>query len=1555
MFRKLLLLLGFTLICSFSTQTKAVNYTQYSKDKLSLNNSFIASVVLSSTNETIKQLDLLTQVNKYNLLIRILHIINLILFLIVLIIIIISIRIRLKGRKELLEKNNQIKFFNERLVEKNAQLEHEVKRRIEESVYELTQREVVVKQLKESDQKYSNAFYFSPELLIIVNSENGIVVDANESFLKFFNLLESEVVDKHIFEIQMGISRFSLTKLLSHLTTSSSVNDFKLVAKSITNSELWLSVSSVKMKINLRDCFYIVLKETTNEHRLAEDYKSIQGKYNLISYLSNDFIWCANLDFKYEFVSDSAHKLFGYSWDDLIGKPHDCFMSQSSQKRINERISSLLKLHANNLFFNENNQINEQVEFINKEGKAILYEYRAYLVQNLNNELVRLEGVCYDISEKVHENNTNLKKIHFYETIVDSLNDIVFWFDKNRELTYVTSSVKKFLGYNPEELYELPFNNVMTEKSTRKIEQLVQFIRGKYDLGTRKLVEDLDSELDFIAKNGNIKTGYIQSRLFYDENYQFQGFVSTVKDISSEKEMIDLNRKSEKYFKKLFNESPVMMIIADEKDMIIDANAIFLITIADFQKTVKNIKLSSILVSDEYKELSEIKSDKDFLAKLILDEENVLDVLVKKADFTDEENKQTNLYVLRDVTLQLKAEQERTIRENQFIAISENSKDIIIRYNKSIECIYVNPAFYKDFKLSIDSIEGLTPKTFILDTKVGNYIYDSCISVLVSEKELMIEYSLLIDDKITYYQNRIVPEFDMYGKVNTVISISSNVTEFVSAIQSLKVNIEQIAFLNQIIAVCNRASTTDELFGRMHEVFVSKYFKIDFAVSLYKEDTKQLKLVYNTLNEEIKYQINEYFSNAELQKDFYKNLIKLKNEISSRKSAALEFKIYDTIEKINVIPILSKDEILGFVFFSSPKYKPEIELMSMELEKSIAQEVGSSLERILAEQKHIESSEEYRMLVETTSDLVWRINEDFNFTFVSSKSETLLGYISSDLLNHSIYDIIHESKRNQIIQFIEFNRKSLEMISFYDLPLIHKRGNLVYVELNAYPLVDENGRFIGYSGINRDITTKKLNEELRRSKEIAEGMSKVKQQFIDNISHEIRTPLNAIIGLTEVLSKNYVSDEQNKYIDSIQKNGRSLLGLINDVLDMSRIDSGRFQLNKEAILTPSFFSDLFLTFQIQANTKQLTLEFDIDPLVPDVVLIDELRLKQVLVNLISNSIKFTETGFVKLTVDFVPMNYQDNKIGLIIHIIDSGIGISTEDQEIIWESFMQSHGQSTRKYGGSGLGLGISKKIIETMKGTISLESTLDKGSDFKIVLPEIEVLNQEISENAIFEEKQWYLLGISDKHVAQFNAMFKISTAKINILNDPSKLPLFDSNIESKGNIIIISAIYFFEKQFYSILKLNEGRIIVFGEQNKIYPSINIAHVIILNFSKFNILEGIRKLDAKNFSKQFQRSFNGQNDDDDVPVNSFEQNEIVKFICFKADIMWNSIKNTNSINDINHFALTLQEYGKEHKIKNMIDYSDNLLLAIKTFDIAKINQSIDFYPELKTKLKSAT
>jgi PAS domain S-box-containing protein len=370
-----------------------------------------------------------------------------------------------------------------------------------------------------------------------------------------------------------------------------------------------------------------------------------------------------------------------------------------------------------------------------------------------------------------------------------------------------------------------------------------------------------------------------------------------------------------------------------------------------------------------------------------------------------------------------------------------------------------------------------------------------------------------------------------------------------------------------------------------------------------------------------------------------------------------------------------------------------------------------------------ESEAKYRRLIENMPKefIIYSHNTKGVFSFLSNSIQDVLGYTPEEFMIHYTNHLTDNPQNEKVRYHSELSRQGIVQPS-YEIESYCKDGRIKTLEVSEVPIFDDQGQVVSVEGFAHDITERKQTEiALKQAKKQAEVANQAKSEFLANMSHEIRTPMNAVIGFSEILAAKITDKQHKSYLDSIQTAGKSLLTLINDILDLSKIEAGRLNMQYEPVNPQIIFTELQQIFSLKIAEKKLEFIMAIDESLPPALLLDETRLRQVLLNLIGNAVKFTDSGYIKLGAN--QETYANQKqIDLILAVEDSGIGIPADQQALIFESFRQQDGQSSHQYGGTGLGLTISKRLVEMMNGQISVTSIPSKGSRFEIILRAVEI-----------------------------------------------------------------------------------------------------------------------------------------------------------------------------------------------------------------------------------------
>ncbi len=371
-------------------------------------------------------------------------------------------------------------------------------------------------------------------------------------------------------------------------------------------------------------------------------------------------------------------------------------------------------------------------------------------------------------------------------------------------------------------------------------------------------------------------------------------------------------------------------------------------------------------------------------------------------------------------------------------------------------------------------------------------------------------------------------------------------------------------------------------------------------------------------------------------------------------------------------------------------------------------------DRKRSEQALRASEQRYRTLFERNLAGVYRTTPEGVILDCNESFARIFGYDSPEEVRQLTAWDLYFSRSERELGLEHLRREGA--LTNCEVRLRRRDGTAVWVLENATLLPCDNDHPVVIEGTAIDITERKrAEEELHRAKEAAEAANRAKTEFLANVSHEIRTPMNGIIGMTELALETELRPEQRQYLEMVRASGESLLSLINDILDFSKIEAGRLELERLEFNLRDKLDEVLKMLAFRARQKGLWLSCSVAESVPAVVTGDPLRLGQVLINLIGNAIKFTEHGRVTLRVEAESLG--DEEATLRFSVTDTGIGIPAEKREAIFEAFTQGDGSTTRQYGGTGLGLTITRRLIELMGGTLSVESAVGQGSTFTFTL----------------------------------------------------------------------------------------------------------------------------------------------------------------------------------------------------------------------------------------------
>ena len=424
---------------------------------------------------------------------------------------------------------------------------------------------------------------------------------------------------------------------------------------------------------------------------------------------------------------------------------------------------------------------------------------------------------------------------------------------------------------------------------------------------------------------------------------------------------------------------------------------------------------------------------------------------------------------------------------------------------------------------------------------------------------------------------------------------------------------------------------------------------------------------------------------------------------------------------IALVPIRARQQIIGLLQLNDRRSN-QFSLDTINALESLANHIGEALLRKQTEENLKEERARLDSIIEGTNVGTWEWNVQTGKTIFNERWADIIGYTLDELSPVSIATWMKYLHPEDLAASDDLlNRHFRRELAYYEYEcrMKHKDGRWVWVlDRGSVSEWAPDGKPLMMYGTHQDITKRKqAEEELRSEKEKAEEANRAKSEFLSIMSHEIRTPLNAIIGMSDLLAETRLDDDQQNYVQTFLSAGESLLSIINNILDYSKIEAGKVEMEYAGFDLADVMEKISAILALQAYKKRIELIVDIPHHVPTALVGDQQRLRQVLMNLIGNAVKFTEKGEVTVSMETVEEESLPGEAAIRFSIRDTGVGIPADKLPIIFERFSQADSSVTRRFGGTGLGLAISQKLVALMGGNISVESEVGRGSRFFFTL----------------------------------------------------------------------------------------------------------------------------------------------------------------------------------------------------------------------------------------------
>ncbi len=1005
-----------------------------------------------------------------------------------------------------------------------------------------------------------------------------------------------------------------------------------------------------------------ILELEALEQKNAALYQSMsesESRYRILSDQSLLGVYVIQ-DGKFRYVNPAFARMFGYGPEELIDTidPFDMITSTDADK-LADAIRSRLS--------GDNDSNSREFRGVRKDGTICHVESFGTLVTY--NDRPAVLGTLLDITERKQADEERRKTEERFQLVAQATNDAVWDWNLETDAVWWNEGVTTLFGYKAEQVgkdVNWWYENIHPEERERVVSGIHEVINSGSQFWTD----------EYRYRRGDGTYAYIMDRgyVIHDVENRPVRMLGAMADLTERRMAEEIMRTSEERFSKAFNSSPCSMsIVTAREGILIDVNETFLHTTGYLREDLIGRAVVDVgfwADPQEYEKVLRLLKEQGFVQNLesrFLKKSGEMIVELFSAEKIEINGQRCVLTTSVNITEQKRAQEVIRASEERFSkAFNSSPCSMSILTTRDGRYVDINEAFIRSTGYSREETIGRTAENLgIWADEEGR---DKVLRLLKEQgfvQNLEVKFSKKSGEETV---GLFSAEKIEIGGQQCVLAINVNITEQKHAQEALQRSEEYFRSLIE-----NAHDTTTIVNEQGTIIYTSPSSE---RVLGYKPEEMVGRNSFEMLHPDDLPVVMELFNST------------LGNHGSAEKA---EYRYRHKNGSWRVM------EAIGNNLFGNPAVRGAV-INARDI-----------TERKQAEEEVRQSEERYRSLFESNPlPALVHDAETSYFLAVNDAAIEHYGYSREEFLSLKTTQIRPVEEVSKYIALVESQPEKSG--NHGEWKHQKKDGTVIDVEIISQPFIFE-GRSAKLV-IATDITARKQMEEvMMRAKEAAEAANQSKSEFLANMSHEIRTPMNGIIGMTELLIDTPLDSEQREYLEMVRLSADSLLEIINDILDFSKIEAGKLRLDSSEFRLQDTLGDTMKTFAPRAHEKGLELVLHIAPQTPDTLIGDAVRLRQIVVNMLGNAVKFTQSGEIALRIEVEEQSEEE----VILHfsIRDTGIGISPEKQQLIFEAFTQADASTTRKFGGTGLGLAISSRLVELMGGSIWVESEAGRGSTF--------------------------------------------------------------------------------------------------------------------------------------------------------------------------------------------------------------------------------------------------